>query len=180
MKFLNKIFNYVIAVIIIGYAAFFFYNRAQNNLTNKSEGKIEEASKNVDDVVNKYLAQTTEIMEKEKFEKDKALYRAMTQPIKINPSQIGPRPEDIPIEQQIAKDIPPVTPSEVINAQIFDQEAKAKQDEADRKEYRRQFIENARQGGYEIELSEDNKVLKSTPIRKPSQDEDSVDSHESD
>lgn len=180
MKNLNKIFNFAIAAIILGYAILFFYNRSQHNLKNKPDDKNNEASKNVDEVVNKYLAQTTEQMEKEKFEKDKALYRVMKQPIKINVSDVGPKPEDIPREQQIAKDVQPVTASEIINAAVFDQEAKAKQEEADKKEYRRQFIENARQGGYEIELSEDNKVIRSTPIRKPSQQDDTVETNESD
>lgn len=176
MKTLNSIFNFAIFAIILGYAGFFFYNQNQKKTP---EGKIEQSSRNVDDVVNKYLAQTTEQMAREKLEKDKALYRALTQPVKINPTQVGPNPEDIPREQQISKDRQ-MTPSEVINAQVYDQQAQAKQEALDKKAYAREFIENARRGGYEIELDSDNKVIKSTPIRKPSQDDDSIEPYPSD
>lgn len=44
-----------------------------------------------------------------------------------------------------------------------------------KQEYARQFIENARRDGFEIELNDDLEVIRATPIRKPSNDIDEVD-----
>ena len=45
---------------------------------------------------------------------------------------------------------------------------------AEKEAYAREYIENARKGGFQIELSEDLEVIKATPIRKPSQQADTV------
>lgn len=62
----------------------------------------------------------------------------------------------------------PNDPMNLVQQQLFQAQATKTYDEAYRKEYARQFIENARRGGYEIQLSDDYRVISVKPIRSPS------------
>lgn len=63
----------------------------------------------------------------------------------------------------------PTTPAEVVQAELYNREQSAQYDEAYREEYARQFVENARRGGYRVKLSEDlSRVISVQPIRNPS------------
>ncbi len=86
-------------------------------------------------------------------------------------------PEDIPIEMQIAKD----KSNSEVNGQGLSDEFNQKYnqfqvdklaDEQSRKEYAKQFIENARKNGYHITLSDDMQVTSVKPIRKPTNQND--------
>lgn len=71
----------------------------------------------------------------------------------------GPRQEEI------------ISPHDVVQKEIFNEELARQQSQAYREEYARQFIENARRGGYNVKLSEDlSRVISVTPIRNPSAD----------
>ncbi|MNL05062.1 hypothetical protein D3C87_1256430 [compost metagenome] len=63
----------------------------------------------------------------------------------------------------------PTTPAEVVQAELYYRQQANQYDEAYREEYARQFIENARRGGYRIKLSDDlSRVIQVQPIRNPS------------
>ena len=63
----------------------------------------------------------------------------------------------------------PSTPSEVVQAELYAIEQSNEYNQAYREEYARQFVENARRGGYRVKLSEDlSRVISVTPIRNPS------------
>lgn len=63
------------------------------------------------------------------------------------------------------------TPEDIVQQEIYMAEQAAEYNQAYREEYARQFVENARKGGYKIILSEDlSKVISVTPIRKPGKD----------
>lgn len=71
----------------------------------------------------------------------------------------GPRQEEI------------ISPHDVVQKEIFNEELARQQSQAYREEYARQFVENARRGGYNVKLSEDlSRVISVTPIRNPSAD----------
>ncbi|MDG0814747.1 hypothetical protein [Bdellovibrio svalbardensis] len=59
-------------------------------------------------------------------------------------------------------------PNDVVQKELFNQQQQAEYSKAYKEEYVRQFIENARRGGYKVKIGEDFKVLSVTPIRSPS------------
>ncbi|MBC7458560.1 MAG: hypothetical protein H7235_09795 [Bdellovibrionaceae bacterium] len=180
MKWLNKLFNFLIVLIVVGYGAFYFHN--ESKLKNpQAGGQYELSSNDIERVVNKYLKQTTETIEKERFNSDKALYKAMREPIKITVKTPETNPADVPVSKQIWKESEvDVSPADVVRSNVFDEFAFEKQDEANRKQYARDFIENARRGGFHVVLSDDlTKIVSVTPIRKPSQEDDSTESNPS-
>lgn len=173
LKSINQIFNYVIVCLLLGYVAYYFYT--QNHLVDQSTTvkKIEMSSQDVDKVVNKYMKQTSQQMLKERYESDAALNRALKEPVVLSKKPTV-NPEDIPVEKQIRKNQDDESPAEVVNKRIYDERSAARQEALDKKEYARQFIENARRDGLDIVLSDDLKVISVTPIRKPSQQSDTV------
>lgn len=64
------------------------------------------------------------------------------------------------------------SPHDVVQKEIFENQQKEEYSQAYREEYARQFVENARRGGYKVMLSEDlTRVISVTPIRRPSQNQ---------
>lgn len=180
MKQLNKLFNYIILLMVVGYGTFFFYGESIMK-PQKPAGQFELSSNDIDQVVNKHLKQTTETIEKEQFNSEKAIYKALRQPLKISTAIKETNPEDVLVSQQIWKESEvSVSAADQINSSVYDQMALQKQNEQERKQYAKDFIDNARRGGFHVELSEDlSRILRVTPIRKPSQDDDSYESNPS-
>lgn len=68
-----------------------------------------------------------------------------------------------------------LSPDDVVQKELFNAEQAAQYSQAYKEEYARQFVENARRGGYRIKLSEDlMRVISVTPIRRPGQALDDV------
>ncbi len=176
MKWLNKLFNYLISLIIISYGVFFFYG--DSFLKYKQAGQTELSSNDVDQAVNKYLKQATAAMQKSRYDSDAAVKQALKQPLVLTTDSKEIDPADVPVAKQIWKESDVnVTPAEVVTSSIYDENAFAQQDEQERKQYAKDFIENARRGGYHVVLSNDlTKIVSVTPIRKPSGQNDSVES----
>ncbi|NUN04914.1 MAG: hypothetical protein HUU57_04040 [Bdellovibrio sp.] len=64
------------------------------------------------------------------------------------------------------------SPHDVVQKEIFESQQKEEYSQAYREEFARQFVENARRGGYKVMLSEDlTRVISVTPIRRPSQNQ---------
>ncbi len=61
----------------------------------------------------------------------------------------------------------PTNADEQIQADLFEAQQNDEYSEAYKKEYARQFVENARKAGYLIKLSDDYKVISVKQIRKP-------------
>jgi hypothetical protein len=60
------------------------------------------------------------------------------------------------------------TPEDIVQQDLYNAQQAAEYNEAYREEYARQFVENARRGGYKVILSEDlSRVMSVTPIRNP-------------
>lgn len=182
MKNLSKYLNYLIISILAFYGAFYIYQspywtRQQDSASLKVPGKPVD----VDTIVNKFMKQTAAQAIHEQYNTQMALKKQMTQPIKLTKSEDEVRPEDIPVEKQIHHvDHTSESPAEMVRQEAFEKEMQLKSDLQDRQEYARQYIENARRGGYHLVLSEDLKVISVTPIRKPSQNDDSVESFPAD
>lgn len=169
MKFLNKIFNYLIGAGLVGYG-FFFYFKDKGQLGSKNAPIQVTHSSSIDPqrIVNKHLQDTSHNMIRGQAEQKKMIDAALRESMKLKEKPI-PVP-DIPLEAQLHKN------TVILNKPVIPQKnSNPKSNEVmDKNEYARQFIENARRGGYEIELSEDLEVIKSTPIRSPSNNFDQV------
>ena len=61
----------------------------------------------------------------------------------------------------------PTNADEQVQADLFEAQQNEEYSEAYKKEYARQFVENARKAGYLIKLSDDYKVISVKQIRKP-------------
>lgn len=63
------------------------------------------------------------------------------------------------------------SPHDVVQRELFNDEQAKQASQAYREEYARQFVENARRGGYKVQLSEDlSRVISVQPLRDPSND----------
>ena len=190
MKALNDLLNYLIAISVIALAAsFFYFNDSKkkfypiNHALNSSE-----KDKLVDQVVNKHIKEANQLNTANQLKMDRALFEARKKVLAAD--ELARQKEDlknqkIPLERQVvteaelrrqAEQLPPVeapvVKSRKSNRSVELDVSKMTPEEKD--EYARQYIENARKGGYHIELSEDLEVIKATPIRKPSQQLDTV------
>lgn len=63
----------------------------------------------------------------------------------------------------------PSNPTDLVHSQLFAEEAQKAEDAAYRAEYARQFIQNAKAAGWEVQLDDDYKVISVKKARSPSQ-----------
>lgn len=62
-----------------------------------------------------------------------------------------------------------MSPHDIVQKELFNADQAQEYSQAYKEEYARQFVENARRGGYKVILSEDlSRVIKVIPIRNPS------------
>lgn len=200
MKEVNKLLNYLIFLSFVGVAGVYFYFNHmpfESNVPTKSE-LTEADRKKVDQTVNKYLqaASNEAKLNELRVQRELQLARQKLEEEKIKQRKAAEmNSADIPIEQQIYKRSTEITPAEASQVQApvaqvvpkktnessFDQDVDPKSMTPEqKKEYARQYIENARKGGYAIELSADLEVIKVTPIRKPSQQTDVIPTYPAD
>jgi hypothetical protein len=66
------------------------------------------------------------------------------------------------------------SPAADIEKEMADREARAETAQMEREEYARQFKENALRGGYQIELDDQYRVIRVTPVKKRFGNPDSV------
>ncbi|MBO9665670.1 MAG: hypothetical protein J7501_02515 [Bdellovibrio sp.] len=60
----------------------------------------------------------------------------------------------------------PMNPHEVIQKELFNQQQNAEYTQAYKEEYARQFVENARRGGYKVILDDQYRVKQVVPLRR--------------
>lgn len=177
-------FQQWLPVAILAVAAVVLYV----GLTDKGSPKEAPSarSKHAQDVVNRHLERTAEQLEMQrtrmKIENSKLTMdyyhaepdRAYVPPAEGTELKADTRSEnvaeDLGLERrrQLAAD-----PMSAIHQQLFEEQRDRERSDAYKKEYARQFIENARRGGYEVQLSDDYRVLSVKPIRRaPSRYED--------
>lgn len=138
-------------------------------------------SERVQETVNKHLERTAEQLEMQRRRMQIENSRlVMNYDSSVAERAYTPPSEGVELQQAdsssaVARDLGvnnikqlPSNPTDLIHSQLFEQQQARQYNEAYKKEYARQFIENARRGGYEVRLSDDFKVESVKPIRKPS------------
>ncbi len=195
MKEVNKLLNYLIVLSFAVLGGGYFYSTYQSgdSVTPVKSELTQAERQKVDQTVNKYLqsASNEAKLNELRVQRELQIVRQKLEMEKIKQRKAAEMNEaDIPMERQIYKRSDEITPAEVpyvqpqpvaqvmpkkINENSFDQEVDPKSMTPDqKKEYARQYIENARKGGYAIELTNDLEVIKVTPLRKPSQQSDVI------
>lgn len=156
----------------------------QRGLSSDSRAKTPEYEKHV----NKHLMLTNDrlTMERQKMALENARvndFRATTPQQAYSNSDSG---LDLSVDRrayEIANELgrgekkrdqqQPMTPDEMIQRDLFESQQTQEYSQAYREEYARQFVENARRGGYKVILSEDlTRVISVQPIRRPSENMD--------
>jgi hypothetical protein len=139
-------------------------------------------AKEIEERVNKHLFQTSQKIElnREKMQvetaemADKGVRPIQREPDLPNGVDFSGDPRIESLVQDLGRDVKdsgdPKSPNDLIQAELFQQDQLQQYSEAYKKEYARQFVENARKAGYEVVLSESYKVLAVKPLRKPAQD----------
>lgn len=190
MKKLSSFLNLLIASLAIIIAGAFFYVKYSSDFRKPAkESETDVSSQDLDKIVNKYIKKTSEESLRVKIEAQKSLLETKKKLDEIAKAKRIKQDREnakIPLDRQLNKNNPdqsPNTPAEIINSKLYNnimQEQQEQQEEDDKNEYARQWIENARKAGYLLELSPDLEVIRYTPIRKPSQQDDSMDANQSD
>lgn len=169
----------LIPVLFIGAAAVFLYLGLQPT---KSKLSKEAMDVKVQRTVNDHLRKTAEEIELQKRQMSIRNWQLANDYRK----SIGEKAYTVPKEgaelqeekfaNDVARDLGrdgslskiSQNPMDMIHHQLFEAQAMRQHDEAYRKEYARQFVENARRGGWEVKLSDDYRVLSTKRIRSPS------------
>lgn len=182
MKSLDKLLNYLLIFLVVAIAGSFFYFKKGPSVA----APVKNQSLDVDKVVNKYLQEANYAKSLEQVKLQKAAFEALQ---KIQNDQETRRLQEeeksvvsakIPSHQETlirAEKLEgdPNLPSKSLASTDSDDSLDFKtMSKEDKEEYKKQFIQSAKAGGYLIELNDKMEVIKSTPIRQPSQQNDSV------
>lgn len=163
----------LLVTVLVG--AFFYLQRQKKDVVAAVPPKAAPVMdvKNEDKMVNKYLQQAAQNVERQRVLSERSLIEARERLEEIERRKRNEEQQaaqSIPLERQIWKEPVGDTAAEILDAEISEAQSRGFSSEEQKQEYARQFIENARRGGYHIELSDDLEVIRAVPIRKPSQE----------
>lgn len=181
MKSLDRFLNLLIGLALLFNVGAYFYFKPKKPIEFVYKQPTQDSD--VDKVVNKYIQLANDAKNLEKLRLDRAAFEA-TKKIMADREQ-----EKLTKEEKSARESKIVTRAEVdeMAKKYKDNPNAVTQPESgssagefdlskltpeEKTEYKRQYIENAKNGGYLIELNERMEIIKATPIRKPSQQND--------
>lgn len=183
VKKLSALLNFMIFLLVVTIGATFYYFKSTSGVKTVSPTLSAEQ---LDELVNTHLKKTVQQNQLTKIMNEKALFENRTKRAAFERQRKAKEDKEItkiPATSQIWKDEQKAngsTPTQVINEVLNENTDYEKMIATEKKEYARQWIENARKEGYLLELSPELEVIKYTPIRKPSQQEDSTEAFPSD
>jgi hypothetical protein len=172
VKWINKFLNYILfftVAISVGVFGYIYYSQKEKKRI-EQEKKIASQQPSAEELVNKYLKQGSVELQQQQIESMAKIKSNLIDEKKNKVVVKEIPPDQIPIEMQIAKDKSNSSEqslTEEFNQKYFQSQVDQVADEQARKEYAKEFIENARKNGYHITLSEDLQVTSVKPIRKP-------------
>ncbi|AGH94620.1 hypothetical protein [Pseudobdellovibrio exovorus] len=198
MKQISEFLNYIIALMVVVMAGAFYHfhtsSKAPSEVNDLSSHQASKkpASQNLssaeeDKIVNKYLQEASKELERQKMISDRNLREAQRKLAELERAKKLKEQkeiESIPLERQIWKEPQRETAVEILDGEISQLQQQIRTIDRQQKKAADDFVENARQEGYHVEVSDDMEVTNATPIRnrKPSQedDEDSIEVYPSD
>jgi hypothetical protein len=133
--------------------------------------------------VNSHLEKTVETMEMRKTQMIIQNTRAALEYGQTKPEvAVAPPSEGVDLRKDVRADIVaedlgretrvhsiPSNPTDLIHSQLFAEESQKAEDAAFKAEYARQFIQNAKAAGWEVQLDDNYKVISVKKARAPSQ-----------
>lgn len=168
-------------VLLIAFAGLLLYFGLSGS---SSEPQTVQHDPKLQTKVNEHLRQTAEKMEMAKRQQAlrsqqlvKEFNASVAETAYTAPSE-GVDLQETDHSHEVAKDLGKTeeslrlggsNASDLIHQQMFESQMAQQQDEAYRKEYARQFIENARRGGWDVKLDENYRVKSVKKIRHANQ-----------
>ncbi len=185
MKKLNSLLNLLILILVVSLGGAYFYFKNSKDVRNPAKEQGPElSSQELDLIVNKYIKTTNMEALKTKIMAEKFIIETRAKLAEIERQKRLKQDKEnaeIPKDRQISKDnYSAQSNAEILNARMKEKAVQDREDEIEKKEYARQWILNAKNAGYLLELSPELEVIRYTPIRKPSQQDDSVESNPAD
>lgn len=183
MKGLNSILNFVIfaACLVLGVGYYYLKTESQKTVV-ETQPKI--SVEQMDALVNKHLKKTIQQEQLTQALNQKTMNELKTdlsEGEKLRRFKKDIENAKIPANKQIWKESDFSGQSSEQKFGLDQAEKKLEEmNQEEKQEYARQWIENAKKGGYQLELSPDLQVIKYIPIRKPTQQEDSVETKNTD
>lgn len=171
--------QYYILIFIVLVLLYLIYQRENTDFSEPSQGKSKEhtqgslvSDKKKKDRANEHLFLTNEKIriENEKNRIDSLRIQEQGRDAIAQPADLSH--EDDFFESKpsqgtsSANEIIQLSPDEIVQQQLFNNQIQKYKDEKYKAEYAKQFIENARKGGFEIKLNSDYEVISVKPIRK--------------
>ena len=176
----DKSYLFGLALLLLsGFFVFLFLLPESPQVANS--GNRVTQSKEFESKVNNHLFKTSQSIEisreKMKMEADQLAARGINPKSAVKEDFQGldfstdPRAEALLKElgRDVKESSGPTNADEAVQADLFESEQYQQYSEAYKKEYARQFIENARKAGYLIKLNDEYKVISVKAIRKPAQ-----------
>lgn len=168
-------------LLFLGAAGLIFAYLGETSNTNGTGAVSALKTGNFEKSVNKHLMLTNEkmAMQRQRMQLENAqltnsqLNSPSAQPRYVNEGQLDLSSENNAAE--IANDLGRgerfeeiTAPQDLIQKELFNEQQMQEYSKAYKEEYARQFVENARRGGYKVILSEDlSRVLSVKPLRDP-------------
>jgi len=173
MNFIHRFMNLILGLAAISTLSVFgyvFYFKSQSVVRAPSQAQKNPQAIDTEALVSKYMQETRLHLDAQKRATERAFIKGQLNaenpkiPIKeTDPTKIPTDKQIWSNKQKDAEYLP-----DQINRKIMGEDEQRAQAEAEKKEYARQFIENARKDGYHIVLDDNLNVIKMLPIRKPS------------
>jgi hypothetical protein len=166
----------LLLLLLAGFFVFLFL-LPEGKKSNDRQSRVTQA-KEFEEKVNKHLFHTSQDMqmsrEKMQIEADKIERQGVGagKPKEENHKldfSADPRAEALIRElgRDAKETAAPTNADEQVQTELFEAEQAQEYSEAYKREYARQFVENARKAGYLIKLNDDYKVISVKPLRKP-------------
>ncbi|WP_413289668.1 hypothetical protein [Bdellovibrio sp. HCB337] len=168
----------VALLLLAGFFVFLFFLPEKDSFRGENGGVTQ--SKQFEERVNRHLFKTSQDMQlsREKMQLEanrEAADRLARVPVQQDVHKLDlstdPRAESLlqALGREVKESAGPTSPDEAVQADLFEAQQLESYSEEYKREYARQFVENARKAGYLIKLNDDYKVISIRPIRKPAE-----------
>ena len=173
--------SYLLALALLLLSGFFVFLFFLPEKAAKPGGKSITQSKKFEETVNRHLFKTSQTMQisrdKMQLEADQIAYRGIgpkaPEKTDVHELDLSTDPRAEALLKALGRNAPdnygPVNPDQQIQAELFEAQQLDAYSEEYKKEYARQFVENARRAGYLIQLTSDFKIRSVQKLRRPAE-----------
>lgn len=173
--------SYLLALALLLLSGFFVFLFFLPEKDPKPDGKSITQSKKFEETVNRHLFKTSQTMQisrdKMQLEANQLVHRGIgpknPEKTDVHELDLSTDPRAEALLKALGRNAPttygPVPPDQQIQTELFEAQQLEAYSEEYKKEYARQFVENARRAGYLIQLTSDYKVRSVQKLRQPAE-----------